>query len=173
MASTDVAASREDMHVRRAEIVIVMTMAVRVIVAMVVMVMLLAKQEGADEIDGKPEHGNGDGFAIGNRDRVDQPLHALEGDLDRDDAENDGAGEGGEIAELAGAEGEMRIARLAARKEIGERGDAERSRMGRHMPAIGKQRHRAEQRSRHDLADHHDRGQRDHKPGTALVAGMF
>jgi hypothetical protein len=83
------------------------------------------------------------------------------------------AGERGEIAEFSGTEGEMRVARLPAREEIGKCRDAERRGMGRHVPAVGKQRHRAEQRSRHDLANHHDRGQRHHEPGAALIAGVF
>src|SRR5205085_6747388 len=45
--------------------------------------------------------------------------------------------------------------------------------MGRHVPAIGEQRHRAEQDAGDDLADHHDRGEDDHEPGAALVAGVF
>jgi len=40
-------------------------------------------------------------------------------------------------------------------------------------PAVGEQRHRSEQRSGHDLADHHDGGQDDHEPGAALLAGML
>jgi hypothetical protein len=39
-------------------------------------------------------------------------------------------------------------------------------------PAVGEQRHRSEQGSRQNLADHHDGGQRDHEPGAALVVRM-
>jgi len=39
-------------------------------------------------------------------------------------------------------------------------------------PAVGEQRHRSEQRSRQNLADHHDGGQRDDEPGAALVVRM-
>src|ERR1700739_5068488 len=41
--------------------------------------------------------------------------------------------------------------------------------MSAHVPAVRKQCHRAEIRSGHDLADHHNDGQRDHKPGAPLV----
>ena len=100
---------RQHVDIGGAKIVVAVA-GVRVVMAVVVVmvVVLLAQQEGADEIDDEPEHGDRDRLAIGNRHRIDQPLDALEGDLDRDDAEDDGAGKGGEIAELAGAEGEMR-----------------------------------------------------------------
>ena len=136
-------------------------------------VMAVAQQKGADEIDGEAKYGDQERFAIGNRDRMHQPLRAFKRNLDRDDRQNDGAGKGGKVAELSGAEGEFGVAGLASREQIGQRGDAERRGMGRHVPAVGQQRHRSEQRSRHDLADHHDRGQRHHEPGAALVARMF
>src|SRR5262245_41815875 len=150
-----------------------MRVVMAVVAMMVVVVMLLAQQKGADDVDNEAEHGDRDRLAIGDGHGVDQPLKTLEGDLDRDNGEDDGAGKGGEIAELSGAEGEMAVARLAAGKEIGERGNAERRRMGCHVPAVGEQRHRAEQDAGDDLADHHDRGQRDHKPGAALIAGVL
>ena len=146
----------------------VMGVIVGVIVAMVVV--LVAQQPRADKIDGKAEHRDRNRFAIGDRDGAHHPLHALKGNLYGDDPQDDGAGEGGEIAKFAGAESEIRVGCLPTRKEIGQRGNAQRRGMGRHVPAVGEQRHRAEQRSRHDLADHHDRGQRDHEPGAALVA---
>jgi RNA polymerase subunit RPABC4/transcription elongation factor Spt4 len=114
------------MDIGGAEIVVVVV-AVSVIMGVSVMVVvLLAQQEGADEIDDEPEHGDRDRFAPGDRNRIDQPRKTLEGDLDRDNAEDDGAGKGGEIAELSGAEGEMRVARLSPCKQIGQRRDAKR-----------------------------------------------
>jgi hypothetical protein len=44
--------------------------------------------------------------------------------------------------------------------------------MGRHVPAVGEKRHRAEQHAAGDLADHHRGGQRHHQPGAPLVARM-
>jgi hypothetical protein len=89
--------------------------------------------------------------------------------LDRDQRQDDGAGKRRQIAKLAGAEGEMGIARMPTRECIGDRGNPERRGVGRHVPAIGQQRHRSEKRARDDLADHHCRSQRHHEPGTALV----
>jgi hypothetical protein len=42
--------------------------------------------------------------------------------------------------------------------------------MGRHVPAVGHHRHRAEERAADDLRHHHRDGQRDHKPGAPFVA---
>jgi hypothetical protein len=44
--------------------------------------------------------------------------------------------------------------------------------MGRHVPAVGQQRHRAEDRAAGDLGHHHGRGQADDHPGAPLVAVM-
>ena len=51
---------------------------------MMIMVMLVAQQPRADEIDDKAEHRDRDRLAIGNRNRVDQPVHAFISDLNRD-----------------------------------------------------------------------------------------
>ena len=61
---------------------------------------------------------------------------------------------------------------MAAREHVGGARNAQRRSMGAHVPAIGEQRHRAEQRTRGDLGDHHDDGQGDHEPGPALVLRM-
>jgi hypothetical protein len=66
---------------------------------------------------------------------------------------NDCAGKGGQIAEFAGAERETRIARLPSRKQVGQGGDPERGSMGRHVPAIGEQRHRSGEPSHRDFTD--------------------
>src|SRR5258708_8726431 len=44
--------------------------------------------------------------------------------------------------------------------------------MRRHVQPVRNQRHRAEQQPTGDLADHHRRGERDHRPGLPLVAAM-
>ena len=50
------------------------------------MVVILAQQPGADEIDGEAEHGDRNRLAVGDRHRIEQPHHALIGDLKRDHA---------------------------------------------------------------------------------------
>ena len=57
--------------------------AVRVIVfgiMMMVVVMLFAEQPGADEIDHKPNHGDGNRFCVGDGDRPRQSHQTLIGD---------------------------------------------------------------------------------------------
>ena len=154
-------------------VVIIMRMPKAVVMAVVMAVMMVimavAQQPRAGEVDAEAEGGDRDGLAIDDRHRREQPQHALIGDLDRDQAQDDRAGEGGEVAELARAEGEMRIPQVPARETVGESSNAKRGRMRAHVPAVGKQRHRAEQRAGDDLADHHDQRQDDHEPGAPLV----
>ena len=61
---------------------------------------------------------------------------------------------------------------MPAREQVGEPGDAERRRMGRHVPAVGDKRHRAEQVAADDLADHHRGGEDHHEPGSPLMTVM-
>ena len=57
----------------------------------VVVIMAAAQQPGAGEVHAKPERGYGDGLAVDDGHRREQPQHALVSDLDRDQAENDQA----------------------------------------------------------------------------------
>ena len=164
------------MDIGGAEVVVVMmVMAVIMRMVMVVMVMAVgvAEQPGAGEIDGEAEHRDGDRFAKRDRNRIEKPIGALIGDLNRNQAEDDGAGESREIAELAGAEAEADVAGMLPREHIGQRRNAECCGMGRHVPAIGQQRHRSEDRAGGDLSHHHDDGQHDHEPGPALIMGVL
>ena len=58
---------------------------------------------------------------------------------------------------------------MLARETVGQRRDAERAGMRRHVPAVGDHRHRAEQRTADDLGHHGRGGQRHHKPGAELM----
>ena len=78
-------------------------------VAVVVMIVFAAQQEGAEQIDAEAGTRDHDRLIEGDRHRRDQALDAFVADQQRDHGERDGAGEGGEVAELAGAEGEPRI----------------------------------------------------------------
>lgn len=88
----------------------------------------------------------------------------------RDHREHDRARKAGQIAELAGAEHEARIARVPARVRVRERGDQHRARVRRHVEPVRDERERAEQRPADDLRHHHRRTQRDHHPRPALVS---
>ncbi len=78
-----------------------------------------------------------------------------------------------ELAELAGAERKPRVGGMAAGEQISKPGDRQRRDMGRHVPAVGDERDRAEQRAADDLGHHHDRRQRDHAPGAPLMRAVM
>ena len=59
---------------------------------------------------------------------------------------------------------------MAAREAIGEGCDGQRPGMGRHVPAVGQQGHRAEDRAARDLDHHHGGGETDYQPRAPFVA---
>ena len=77
--------------------------------AAMMMIVLVAQQIGAEQIDAEADDRDRDRLIEGDGHRRDQTLDALVADQERDHGERDGAGEGGEVAELAGAEGEARV----------------------------------------------------------------
>ena len=83
---------------------------------------------------------------------MDSPATATRGE-----AQDDGAGESGQIAELAGAETEAGIGGMPPRQPIGARRQAQRPHMGRHVHAVGQQRHGVVEKARADL-HHHEQG---------------
>lgn len=85
------------------------------------------------------------------------------------EAENKGARVAGELPNLSGAEGEPRVRGAAASEEIAEGREPQGRRMTRHMPAIGKKRHRPKEISRDDFHDHHRRGEPDYDARVSLV----
>ena len=104
-----------------------------------------AQQPCARDIDGEAE--DGDRNRLGEMDRHgrEQAAHRLVADQKRDHRQYDGAGEPGEVAELAGAEGEARVVRVAAGESVGERRQQQRAGVRAHVQAVGDQRDRAEQ----------------------------
>jgi hypothetical protein len=133
--------------------------------------MVLALQQPcAREIDQQP--GDGDTDCLGKADlhRMGKAQHALPGHQQRDQRKDDGAREAGQIAELAGAEGEARIARLAAGIEVGDCRYQHGARMRRHVPAVGDERHGAVVGPRRDFRHHHRGCQRDHQPYPTRIA---
>ena len=113
-------------------------------VAMMIVVVRIAKQPRTDEVDAKAQRRDQNGLAIRNRDRVNKTNRAFVSDLNRDHRKDDRAGKGREIAELAGTKGEAGITRLPTGEQICGGGDPQRGGVGCHMPAVGKQRHRSE-----------------------------
>lgn len=88
---------------------------------MVVMMMLVAQQPGAYEIDRQAQRRDRDRFAVSDRDGVQQAIKALIGDQQGDHAEHDRACVARQVSQLAGAEGEAPIGRVAASVPIRHR----------------------------------------------------
>ena len=106
-------------------------------VVVVIMIMAGAQHPGAEQIDQKPHRGDGGRLGIVDGHGLEQPRRRFVADHQGDQGQHDGAGKAREIAQLAGAEGEARVAGVAAREAVGEGGDGERPGMGRHVPAVG------------------------------------
>ena len=117
----------------------------------------------------KSEGGDRDRLAKMDRHGRDEAVHRLVADQERDHRQDDRAGETGQIAQLAGAEGEAGIVRMPAGEAVGQRGQQQRAGMGAHVQPVGDQRDRAEQPAADDLGRHHGAAQPDHRPGPALA----
>ncbi len=146
--------------------------AMPVAVAMIVMT-AAAQQPGAGNVDGKAKAGDGD--SLGEMDGHGR-IEARDGfiaDQHGDHGQDDGAGEAGEIAELAGAEGEARVGGMPARIGVGKCGKQQRAGMRAHMQPVGDERDRTEQEAADDLGHHHGRAEPDHRPGLALALAVL
>ena len=102
-----------------------LVMSMAVVVAVVVL-----EQPSADEVHQEADHGDEDRLVEADRDRTAQADKAFPTDQQCDDSEDGSTTEGGEIAELSGAEGEAGVARVFAGEAIGERRDQKRRGMG-------------------------------------------
>src|SRR6516165_9828204 len=122
-------------------IVAAMRMMMTVFVSM--LVIAAAEEDGAHDIHDKAERGNRDCLVKVNPYRPDEAGGRLVADEQRDHGEHDGAGEAGEIAELAGAETEAVVVDVAARVAVGQRREEKRAGMRRHMQSVGDERDRA------------------------------
>ena len=137
-------------------VLMAMIVPVAVIMAMLVAMMAAAKQENARDIDDQSQHRDRNGFVEIDRNRPDQALCGFISDQDRDHGEDNGAGKSGEVAELAGTEGEARVVAMAAGIAIGQSREQERAGMRRHVQPVGDERDRAEHQPADDFGDHHD-----------------
>ncbi len=127
----------------------------RMSVPVSVMMIAAAQQDGAGDVHRKAEAGDRDGLGEMDGHRSKDAGDGLVADQHRDHGKDDGAGEAGEVAELARAEGEARIVGVPARIAIGQGSKQQRTRMRAHMQAVGDERDRAEQQAADDLGDHH------------------
>jgi hypothetical protein len=146
-------------------VMVVMVVAIlRMIVLVAVMVAaILAQQEGAEKIDGEAQAGDRNRLAERDRRRPQQTRDAFARHAQRDDRQHDGAGEGGKIADLAGAEREAVVAGVSAGIGIGEGRDGEGADMRRHVDPVRDHREGMEQRATGDLGQHGAGAQNDHR----------
>ena len=173
------------MHQRRAKVVVAVVVMVVVVVfvglAVIVIVIVIvivavvvigAKQPGAGEIDREAEAGDRYGLGEFDRHGIEKSGNRLIGDQQRDDRQDQRAGEPREIAELARPEGETGIASVAASVGISQGRQQQRAGMGAHVDAIGDERHRAEHPAADDFQHHHRGAEPDHRPGFLLARIM-
>ena len=93
-------------------------------VAMIMLVRVF-QNESADQIDAKPDHRDQQRIAIGNVRGMDQPCDGFDGDRNAGNAQDNCAGESGEITELARSETEAVVVGVAPRQPIGTRCQAQ------------------------------------------------
>ena len=103
---------------------------------------------------------------------LDWSEHAGDGfvtDQERDHRENNRASETSQIAEFAGAEGEVRIPGVPPGVRVGERRQEQRTSVGTHVQTIRHERDRSKKQAADNLGAHHRATQPDHGPGFALT----
>jgi hypothetical protein len=132
-------------------------------------VLLPVQEPGAGEIDAQSQRRDRKRLLEMDGHGMEQPQDRLIADPERDEPQDDGAGKCRQFAELAGTERKARIVRMPAGKQIGEARDRQRGDVCRHVPTVGDERDRAEQRAADDFDDHHHRGQGHDAPGAPLM----
>ena len=168
----------EDVDKGGAKIVIVMltgmTMIMVVVMIATAMVIAAAQKQRTDNVDDKPDRRHDRRFRKSDLTRLQQTPDRLDGNPERDDAEDQCGCEAGKISDLARTEAEAAACGIALGEGVGTGCDRERSGMRRHMEAVRQQRHRVEDRAGDDFADHHHRGQDDHpqRPTRILIMGI-
>eukprot|EP01022_Parablepharisma_sp_SALTPOND_P021856 TRINITY_DN43714_c0_g1_i1.p6 TRINITY_DN43714_c0_g1~~TRINITY_DN43714_c0_g1_i1.p6 ORF type:complete len:319 (+),score=122.47 TRINITY_DN43714_c0_g1_i1:1736-2692(+) len=156
---------------------LVVVVGLAVVVGMVVtmamaVIVVVAEHQGADQVDHQADHRHQDGLVKGDGHRIYQTRHRLIGHEHRDEAQQQGAGEPGQLAHLAGAETEAGVVGVAPGQPVAQGGDAQGGGVGGHVPAVGQQGHGAEDDARGHLHHHHHRGQGDDQAGAVLVARL-
>jgi len=154
-------------------VVIMIVIAIVTAVRVAVMMLVVGQQPGAGEVHREAHARDRDRLIELDRHRVEEPHDRLVGDQDRDQCQDDGARKGCQLAKLAGAERESRVIGVAAGETVGKRRDHQCGDVGRHMRAVGDDRHRTEQAAADKLDHHGGGGQCHHQPGAPLVVGVF
>ena len=124
--------------------------------------------EGADDIDGETEDGDGDGLFEADELGTEEAAKGFGEHVKGDQSQDDGAGVTAEHAHLGRAEGVAFIGGIAPGKPVGAGGYGECGDVGAHVPAIGKEGHGAQAQPADDLDDHHEGGQPEDAAGVGF-----
>src|SRR5580704_5661163 len=116
-----------------------------VMVAVAVMMLAAAQEPGTCNVYSQTETGNRDRLGKMDCDGCKEAVDGFVGDEQCDHRQHNGAGEAGEIAELAGAKREVWITGALAGISVSECREQERASMRAHMQTIGDQCDRAKQ----------------------------
>ncbi len=84
-----------------------------------VVAMAAGEQKGAGDVDGEPQGRDRDRFLKPDWPRREEPADGFDADQKRDHGQNDGAGEAGQVSELAGPEGEPLVLGVTPGQGIG------------------------------------------------------
>ena len=161
------------MEIGAAQVVVVVTVSVAVMMAVVVserfraMLARLGAGVGRRVPDIEYQHrnpvhnqandGDDDRPVECDGNRRHQARYAFDRHVERKPGEQQCARVAAQGIDLAGAESKAGIAGMAPAVDVGKDGQAQCDRMGRHVKAVGEQGHRTECEPRHDL-DHHGHG---------------
>jgi hypothetical protein len=140
------------------------------LIASVLVVAMGVQQGDARQVDHQADHRDRQRPGVVDRVRRGQPGDRLADRRHRHQGEGDRAGEAGQGPDLAGAKGQGVVIGVAAGGRVGEGGQAQGGDVGRHVPAVGEERHRAGRVADHDLDHHGRRGQPDDQAQAALLA---
>ena len=154
-------------------VIVVMAMMMPMAVSMsVMMVATPAQQPNAGHVHGQAKDRDRDCLGKADRHGRKQAADGLVADQDGDHRQHDRAGEPGQVAQLAGAEGEAGVGRVAAGEGVGQRRQQQRARVRAHVQAVRHQRDRSEHQAAAGLQHHHRRAERDDPPAPPLVGVM-
>ncbi len=140
--------------------------------AMGMSVVIVLQDQGADQIDAKPDRRDQQRVAILHGGGRDQAFDRLHRHHQRGHPQNDGAGKSRQVAEFARAESKAAVCGIAAGQPIGPGRQAKRPDMGGHMHAIGQERHGVIGKAAADLDHHEDGGHQRRQLGLAFRAAM-
>lgn len=155
---------RQHMDISRPHIGIAAMAIMRVIVIVIVrmvmsmpMIMPMAEQPGARDVDQQAEHRNQDRIAKRDGVRFGEPHDRFIGNAQRYQPQHHRRSEPGQFPDLARTPAISGIGDMALGIGIGDRGNAQRADVRRHVKSVRQQRHRSGQIARDDLANHHPR----------------